>query len=301
MARAGAAGEQDLVRWLALVLIVCALGGWALRSKPIEESRLDLARRNDRGSLWASLAAGSGIIPYYLGATTQLGHSDGSPVGDYFLATMRPRPDVPLLRKLATSASTETQSLAVRTLALEALQEQQEARKLLRQCGGDLVVVRSFRCNVYGWLREYDRSADEARLALEVDPDDQSLWSRLGKAQHLMGQFLQATESLTRAGGSGLKLRAWCYYLAGNLDRALQECAALLSQYPDDSDLLHTRGRCKLDRGDLSGALADFTRAAELQPGNPFYHDERGDVLSKLGCPHEAEVAHAKARSLEHL
>lgn len=60
-----------------------------------------------------------------------------------------------------------------------------------------------------------------------------------------------------------------------------------------------SRGVAKYNVGDLQGALADYTRAIELEPDEPIYWRNRAEVLSDLGDEAKAEADEAQADALE--
>ncbi|ETV95034.1 hypothetical protein, variant [Aphanomyces invadans] len=58
----------------------------------------------------------------------------------------------------------------------------------------------------------------------------------------------------------------YCYYLQGNVKRAVVELTEALAQNPADVDAWYTRGVCLQELLALSSAIADFGRAVALQP-----------------------------------
>lgn len=64
-----------------------------------------------------------------------------------------------------------------------------------------------------------------------------------------------------------------------NLKAVDAKAAAQPANGPDDADALARRGTASAGRHDYDGAIADLTRALELDPGNPEYSYERGRVL----------------------
>ena len=74
--------------------------------------------------------------------------------------------------------------------------------------------------------------------------------------------------------------------LAASRDASLSEALATL---------LHDRGNFRLGKGDLSGALADFGRAADLSPIDAWSVFNIGVIQERLGRPGEAERKYREA------
>ncbi len=67
---------------------------------------------------------------------------------------------------------------------------------------------------------------------------------------------------------------------------------------PDNARGLGNLGAALLERKDVAGALAQFDRLAQLQPGNASNHSNRGRALLRLGQLDEAEEAYKLALQL---
>ena len=67
----------------------------------------------------------------------------------------------------------------------------------------------------------------------------------------------------------------------------------------NDVDELHRRGVAKFEKGDLDGALADFTRAIEMMPKNPAGYSNRGHVRVMKGDLEEAVADYNRALELD--
>lgn len=77
---------------------------------------------------------------------------------------------------------------------------------------------------------------------------------------------------------------------------ALQAWDAVLAQAADDPGLRLERGRLRLRRGDLGGALVDARRAAALDPGSPAGPLLAAEVRAALGDPAAAVAELEEAR-----
>ena len=127
-----------------------------------------------------------------------------------------------------------------------------------------------------------DLEAKEIQAAGPADPD--ALTARY--------RALLARDPENRAASYALAL-----HLAGGPQRqaALQAYAEHLRRYPSDALALRNRGRLRARLGDGPGALADLTRATELNPRDPLAWLNLGQVAEALGRDRPALVAYGHA------
>jgi len=64
----------------------------------------------------------------------------------------------------------------------------------------------------------------------------------------------------------------------GDLEGAIAEYTKGIELNPHDVACYHSRGDAKLDKKDLEGAIADFTKAIELKPHDSDHYHRRGDA-----------------------
>jgi tetratricopeptide (TPR) repeat protein len=69
----------------------------------------------------------------------------------------------------------------------------------------------------------------------------------------------------------------------GDLDGALADYTRAIELNPHDATPYNNRGLVKVAKGDLDGALADYDRALQIRPRNFETHDNRGVVRQKKG------------------
>ena len=69
----------------------------------------------------------------------------------------------------------------------------------------------------------------------------------------------------------------------GDLDGALADYSRAIELNPHDATAYNDRGLVKVAKGDLDGALADYNRALELTPRNYQIHGHRGIVRQRKG------------------
>jgi tetratricopeptide (TPR) repeat protein len=66
----------------------------------------------------------------------------------------------------------------------------------------------------------------------------------------------------------------------GDMNGAIADCTRAIELDPKSEPAVYKRGALKLQKGDNDGAIADLTRAIELSPNTADYHSDRG--LAKL-------------------
>jgi lipoprotein NlpI len=69
----------------------------------------------------------------------------------------------------------------------------------------------------------------------------------------------------------------------GDLDGALADYTRAIEIDPHYAEAYFNRGLVKHAKGDTDGALADFTRAIEISPGNADFYDNRASVRYERG------------------
>ena len=74
----------------------------------------------------------------------------------------------------------------------------------------------------------------------------------------LFSAALDATAALADARQDCEKLRA---------DAAIQACGQAIGEFPRDADAYDNRGAAYLAKGDLDRAIADYTKAIEIEIG----------------------------------
>ncbi len=85
----------------------------------------------------------------------------------------------------------------------------------------------------------------------------------------------------------------------GDLEGAIDDFSRAIDLDPDHAASWNNRGNARIERGDLAGAADDFTRAIELDPGDPSARNNLGLVLFRLGRHEEAEARFTEAIDLD--
>jgi len=83
--------------------------------------------------------------------------------------------------------------------------------------------------------------------------------------------------------------RAFAKYDKKDLDGAIADCSKAIELDPNYAAAYNNRGNAKKDRGDLDGAIADYDKAIELSPKYTAAYNNRGLVWNKLGQPEKAK------------
>jgi tetratricopeptide (TPR) repeat protein/predicted aspartyl protease len=95
-----------------------------------------------------------------------------------------------------------------------------------------------------------------------------------------------------------LNARCWARALMGQeLDKALSDCDASLSRFPNNASGLDSRGLVRLRLGDYDKAVADYDRSLKLSPKNAWSLYGRGMAKLKLNRAAEgkADISAAEA------
>jgi tetratricopeptide (TPR) repeat protein len=190
----------------------------------------------------------------------------------------------------------------------------------LKPDDSDPLLVRAI---VYQAMKKYDEARADCEQALRLGTDDAAAWSHLGDTEYAQRNFAKAAEDYTHAiekkpaVSLGYSQRAWALERQGKcveaiaddnlaLQRSAENASAelnlstchvqryeaaaaieaanrVLSSTPDSAMALRYRGHGYLEQGKFSEALADFTRATELEPKNPEGWVLRGTTFRMRG------------------
>ncbi|HEY1375729.1 MAG TPA: tetratricopeptide repeat protein [Gemmataceae bacterium] len=161
-----------------------------------------------------------------------------------------------------------------------------ECQNLLRsaKAPGEVRQVRLARAHVYSTARQFEKSEEQQRLVLELDPADAVVHNSLGYELADRGRDLDEAERLIRR--------------ALELDRARKSDS--LEDEGDNPAYLDSLGWVLFRRGRFAEAKALIEQAAGSSgvAADPVVWDHLGDVCARLEQPAEAAAAWAKARDL---
>ena len=146
------------------------------------------------------------------------------------------------------------------------------------------------------WRFRIESKSEYDETALESTSDGDSISQR--RILHptpivlLTALPLQVTKGVWRMGpnvDSGNAKRA-----KGDLDGAIEDYTKAIQLKPRNADAYYERGLAKRAKGDLDGAIADFTNAVELKPDFAEAYGSRGDAKKAKGDLDGANADHTK-------
>jgi tetratricopeptide (TPR) repeat protein len=143
----------------------------------------------------------------------------------------------------------------------------------------------------------FDKARVEFRNVLQIDPKDPQALYRLGVIEEGAGKpsqaakFYQAAIDLSPDSVGARAGLARLYLFSGAPERALEIIKPGLAKYPDDVKLLALRAAVRNQQRDVSGALADASRAVALAPANE-------DAVAVLAGIYRSQGDIAKAQAL---
>jgi tetratricopeptide (TPR) repeat protein len=96
-----------------------------------------------------------------------------------------------------------------------------------------------------------------------------------------------------------LKFRGLAYYGAGDLAHAVADFSEATRLAPGDAEAWNNLGMMRQTRGDLDGAIANYDKALALDPSSAATHVNRGNALRLKGDPTGAIAAYERALALK--
>lgn len=148
---------------------------------------------------------------------------------------------------------------------------------------------------------QFDKAAQAYAGMLRSEPLNPSLHNDLATTLDRLGRYAEAVLHYEKA----LQLRPGLfearYNLANSLKRlgkpeqALAEFERLVAERPDYEAAWQNLALCRLDMGDLAGAIRALEQACELAPGCLKNHADLGDLLLEQRRCHEALACFERA------
>lgn len=171
---------------------------------------------------------------------------------------------------------------------------------------GDVLMAGEYhnRGVTYFQIKRYQKAIQEFNHALELTPEDPTLFSMRGGTYTEMGQYEEALNDHNCA--LGLDPTRATYYVnrsytlgkLGQLEAVLSDLCQALKLDPTNVQALHNRASTYLELGQLQEAFADYERAIQINPmlAKTFY--DRGAAYSHLQHDQEAIADYTHAIEL---
>lgn len=128
--------------------------------------------------------------------------------------------------------------------------------------------------NIYGLLKQFDKSLDAYTKAIELSPDNLNSYINRGITYSMMQKYPEAFSdfdlALEKSPGS-LKVfqnRAFAYLQNGDFEKSIDDYSKVINRYPNDPINYFYRGLAYFRAGNHQEALSDFTRNMNLDPKN---------------------------------
>jgi tetratricopeptide (TPR) repeat protein len=104
-----------------------------------------------------------------------------------------------------------------------------------------------------------------------------------------------AIQACDLAIGEAYKNRGKAYLAKGDLDRAIADDTKAIEINPKDADAYYNRGYAYHAKGDFDQAIADYTKVIEIDPGSEAAYNNRGYEYETKGDFERAAVDFTKA------
>jgi len=161
---------------------------------------------------------------------------------------------------------------------------------------------------LFSMNRDPDQVLQLLDRALNLAPQDKSIWASKGDALKVLNRPAEAVEAYLRAQAldpttstfvdralkiapnhpKALRMKLAIALSSGATDVALLVCEQLLRSAPTDPELNYTKAQILVGRGDLAGAREFVERALGAAPHEPRYQLLRAEVLWKGGQREES-------------
>ena len=168
--------------------------------------------------------------------------------------------------------------------------------------------------NVYFMLEDYQKMADNAQLAIELEPESPQAYYLKGKAAHALGVDDEAVSLLSKAislkpdFAEALLLRGQVYLRQSQLEDALHDAEAVISSENELDNALLLRGAIKEVQGQLDEAEADYRQILDIDPfsqqafislGNLYCQQQRyAEAISTMDDAIEMSPVFAEAYAI---
>jgi len=135
--------------------------------------------------------------------------------------------------------------------------------------------VEPYIARTYYAEKNYEEAARHLRIAVEKDPSDQENKLRLGNILMDMGRVEEGRQVIASVDDTAVKDPAIYVNVGISLlnqnkgNEALPYFEKAIARFPSKGDAYYYRGLIRLQKGDIEGTKADFTKFLELAPDAP--------------------------------
>ena len=152
-----------------------------------------------------------------------------------------------------------------------------------------------------------DEQVEEARIMVELDPDNQDCRSVLGRILYMKGELAEACEEYKRAlqldqnDAYSMFGLAQIYSDNDELEKAMDHLLSAVELEPDNAEFRYALGDILYGQADVLEARYHLSEAQTLQPD----HEEAGELLYKIdkylmtGRPDTAIFVHDRTSQLD--
>ncbi|MBI1257630.1 MAG: tetratricopeptide repeat protein [Chloroflexi bacterium] len=145
------------------------------------------------------------------------------------------------------------------------------------------------RASVYATMHtDLDKAVEDAQTAIRIDPNNYWNYDELGKIYFTRQEYTLSVSAYTRAltlesNPSAYLWRGMAYHLLGDLPHALADLTKAKQLDPTNIDVLQEHGWTNFDAKNYADALLDFTAALERNDQSTNAYIGRGDAYRESG------------------
>ena len=160
------------------------------------------------------------------------------------------------------------------------------------------------RAYAYGELGEYRKAIRDYTRSLKYDPKDPFAYDNRAWAHEQLDEW----DAVIRDASRALKYKKWYLPYAriglawlnkGDLDKAMANLTKAIELNPKYAIAYNNRGNAWSDKGEYDKAIADYNRAIELKPDYAFAYNNRGNAWDDKGEYDKAIADFTKAIELK--
>ncbi len=158
----------------------------------------------------------------------------------------------------------------------------------------------------YYELTQFEAAIEDFTKNIELQPDSAYGFAKRALCYKQLRRFNNAISDYSKAiirlpGNPALYFnRALCYRELGRWHKVIEDYTKCISLSPQPEVLAYlNRGNARDEVGDKEGAIADYRKAAELDPGNAMYWRNMAIVYRSMDNNAEAITAYSRAIAID--